>query len=96
VLAATARASRPAVTPRDPRGSYPRGPCCRQIFCGPSVCDTRGLLHGSRAALSHAEMERWELAAHPWQPQRAEGAAVDEPTGSGRLRREERRGGRTR
>jgi hypothetical protein len=94
MLSATARASRPAVTPRDPRGSYPRGPCYRQSLCSPSACDTRGLLHGSLAALSHAEMERWEFAAHRRRAQRAEGGAVDERTGSGRLGREERRGGR--
>jgi hypothetical protein len=34
ILAATARASCPVVTPRDPRGGYPRGPCGRQSHCG--------------------------------------------------------------
>ncbi len=96
ILAATARAARPADTSRGPRGDYRRGPCGRQSLCGPGGCDTRGLLHGSRAALSHAEMGRWEFAAHRRRPQRAEGGAVDERTGSGRLGREERRGERTR
>ena len=42
ILSATTRAVRPAVAPRDPRGGYPRGPCCRQNRCSPSGCDTRG------------------------------------------------------
>ena len=44
VLAAAARAARPAVTPRGPRGGYPRSPCRRQSHCGPGVCDMRSPL----------------------------------------------------
>ena len=91
ILAATARASCPVVTPRDPRGGYPRGPCCRRSRCGPGGCDTRGLLHGSRAAPSHAEMQRWRFAAQQPRPQRAEqrgeGAQGTRPTGTSRAER---------
>jgi hypothetical protein len=41
IVPATARASRPAVTPRGPRGCDTRCPRNRQSLCIPSGCDTR-------------------------------------------------------
>ena len=46
ILAVTARASRPAVTPRGPRGGGPCGPCCHKLPCVPGGYDTGDALAG--------------------------------------------------
>jgi hypothetical protein len=72
ILPATARASRPADTPRGPRGCDSRGPCGRQSLCVPSGCDTRGLSHRSRGAPPHAELQHCGPATHLRRPPRGE------------------------
>jgi hypothetical protein len=58
MLAATARAAHPTDTPRDPRGGYPRGPCCHQDLCVPSGCDTRD----PSARIPRSPAARWDGA----------------------------------
>jgi hypothetical protein len=59
-----------------------------------AVSTHAALIPGSRATPSHAKMQRLGIAAHRRRPQRAERGAVEECTGSGRLGRKERGGGR--
>jgi hypothetical protein len=86
ILPASARAVRPAVTPRGPHGGYPRGPCCRQSLCGPGGYDTRGPRSWIARSHRRCEMKHGEPAAR-WGDRGAERGAKEEREDSGRVAR---------